>query len=70
MDGGGDGVDESLVGVGGEVDDDLRAGRDGGGDFDIEHDFSVGAVSVGGSVFAAVDETAVTFGAFRPRELK
>ncbi len=32
VDGGGDGVDEALVGVGREVDDDLGAGRDGGGD--------------------------------------
>ena len=55
MDGGGDGVDEALVGVGGEVDDDVGAGRDGGGDFDVEHDFAVGAVGVGGAVFASVD---------------
>ena len=54
VDGSGDGVDEALVGVGGEVDDDLCAGRDGGGDFDVEHDLAVGAVGVGGCVLAAV----------------
>ena len=55
VDGGADGVDEALVGVGGEVDDDLCAGSYGCGDFDVEHDFAVGAVGVGGRVFAAVD---------------
>src|SRR5882757_6665198 len=55
VDGGGDGVDEALVGVGGEVDDDFSAGCYGGGDFDVEHDFAVGAVGVGGGVFCAVD---------------
>ena len=56
VDGGADGVDEALVGVGGEVDDDVGAGSDGGGDFNVEHDFAVGAVGVGGAVLAAVDE--------------
>ena len=54
MDGGGDGVDESLIGVGGEVDDNLCAGSNGGGDFDVEHNFAVGTVGVGGGVLAAV----------------
>ena len=70
VDGGGDGVDEALVGVGGEVDDDLGAGSDGGGDFDVEHDFAVGAVGVGGAFLPPSTETAMTFGAFWPRVLK
>src|SRR5216683_1568109 len=55
VDGVADGVDEALVGVGGEVDGDVGAGRDGGGDLDVEHDFAVGAVGVGGGVLGAVD---------------
>ncbi len=64
VDGGGDGVDEALVGVGGEVDDDLGAGCDGCGDFDVEHDFAVGAVGVGGRVLAAVDGDSGDVGGF------
>ena len=64
MDGGGDGVDESLVGVGGEVDDDVGSGSDGSCDFDVEHDLAVGAVGVGGSVLAAVDEDCGDVGGF------
>ena len=56
VDGGGDGVDETLVGVGSEVDDDVGAGSDSGGYFDVEHNFAVGAVGVGGGVFCAVNE--------------
>jgi hypothetical protein len=56
VDGRGDGVNEALVGVGSEVDNDVGSGRDGGGDLDVEHDLAVGAVGVGGRVFAAVDE--------------
>ena len=54
VDCGADGVDETLVGVGCEVDDDIRAGSDCCGDFDIEHDLAVGAVGVGRRVGAAV----------------
>ncbi len=55
MDGGGDGVDEALVGVGSEVDGDVGAGGDGSGDFDVEHDFTVGAIGRGGRVLATID---------------
>src|SRR6185295_1347256 len=41
-------VDESVVGVGGEVDDDLRPWRDGAGHLDVEHDLAVGAVRIAG----------------------
>ncbi len=69
--GGGDGVDETLVGVGGEVDDDVGAGCDGGCDFDVEHDFAVGAVGVAGAVLCLPStKTAVTVGVFWPRDLK
>ncbi len=60
----GDGVDEALVGIGGEVDDDVGAGCYGGGDLDVEHDLAVGAVGVGGGVLAAVDRDHGDFGGF------
>ena len=56
VDGGGDGVGKALVGVGRKVDDDLCAGRDGGGDLDVEHDLTIGAVRVGGRILALVYE--------------
>ncbi len=55
VDGGADGVDEALVGVGSEVDDDVCAGGDGCGDFDVEHDFAVGTIGSVGLVLALVD---------------
>ncbi len=56
VDGGGDGVDEALVGVGAEVNGDFCAGGNGRGDFNVEHYFAVRALRVGGGVLAAVDE--------------
>ena len=41
-------VDEAVVGVGREVDDDLRPRRDGAGYLDVEHDLAVGAVRIAG----------------------
>ena len=55
MHGVGDRIDEALIGVGREVDGDGGAGRDGGGDLDVEHHLAVGARGGGGRVFAAVD---------------
>ena len=55
MDGGGDGVEEALIGVRREVDDDLRGGGDRSGDFDVEHHFAVGAVGIAGAVCASID---------------
>src|SRR5215831_18918303 len=40
------GVEEALVGVGSEIHGDLRAGRDGSDDFDIEQHFAIGAVGI------------------------
>jgi hypothetical protein len=42
----GDGIEEALVGVGREVNRDLRPGRDGADHFDIEQHLAIGAVRI------------------------
>jgi len=45
---------EALIGIRGEIDDDIRSLRHGGGHFDIEHHFAVRALGSGGTVLPVV----------------
>jgi len=63
MDGGGQRVEKALVGVGGEINGDLRGGSDGADNFDIEFHFAVGAVRIaGGGIRAAINRDNRNFG--------
>src|SRR5262249_52973031 len=62
MDCSGDRVKEAAIGVGREVDDDLRPRCYGPGHFDVEHDFSIGTPGissrlVGASVHPDIDHS-------------
>ena len=55
MNGGGERVEKALVRVRREIHGDMRGGRDGSGDFDIEFHFAVGAAGIaGGRIGCAV----------------
>src|ERR1700683_3802150 len=56
MNGGGDGVLKALVGIGSEVDNDVRARSHGARDLNIEQDFGISAVGVGRVVGATVED--------------
>ena len=63
MDGGGQRVEKTLVGVGGEIYGDLRGGSDGANNFDIELHFAVRAVRIaGGGIRAAINRDNRDFG--------
>ena len=55
MDGSGDRVDEALIGVGGEIDRDLDAWRDGADHLDVEHDLGVSAIRSGRLIAPVID---------------
>ena len=62
MNGGGNGIVEALVGVGGEINGERRFGRDGTGDFDVQHNLAIRSTGIpGGFVMAVVDGDGYNF---------
>ena len=71
MNGGGHGVDESLISVRREIGGDLCAWRDRSRNLDVQLDFTVSAARVTrGGIAPPSTETAVTCGGEMPRLLK
>src|ERR1700678_4526259 len=67
MHGRSDGVDKSLVGIGREIGGDLRCGRNGTRDFDVEFDFTIGSAGISsGGICAAVNGDSGDLRSFQP----
>lgn len=71
MNGGGDGIEETLVGVGREVDREGSGVRDGSGDFKIERDTGVSAAGIAdGRIGTAIDGNGGDLGCFEIEALE